>query len=406
MKAFYHKAKGAIAFALAMTMFTPQVFAVEALSAEEQGVKPAPVVELTEEEKAALVLPVLDYETALAKAKKNSVELRDLEDLAELLREERRDQIDSIGSLETPKYEYQKWVDFSEWSKQAATFATLMEQESTALQRELQNLVLEVSVKSSFVDILGQEDTLVLARENAAMQQKLYEQAQVKHRLGMLSTYGTGGLEEMRIAAEQAKNNVAMAEAALEQTYTNFNRMLGENAEQRYELVYDVAYTPYEMNQTMSQYINDKLSNDDLTIKLLELSVEGAKFSNNYLPIDVPAGVTDPYDNEDRNEYSWDSAKRALKQAKQQKEDSIRNAYLSIKQLETMRDSAEADLKKAETTLKVVEANYKAGNVTKTTLEQAEMGVISAQNALKTNAYNHDMLVFTFENPTLLSSDQ
>ena len=69
-----------------------------------------------------------------------------------------------------------------------------------------------------------------------------------------------------------------------------------------------------------------------------------------------------------------------------------------------MRDSAEADLKKAETTYRMVEVNYQAGNVTKTAVEQAEMGVISAQNALKTNAYNHDMLVFTFENPSLLSS--
>lgn len=406
MKAFLYKAKGALALALAMSMFCPQVFAAEALSAEQQGVQAAPVVELTEEELAAQQLPTLTYEEALSKAKKNSADLKDLEDLTDVLREERNDQIDDLGTLKTPTYEYKKWVNFSTWAKQAQVFATKMEQESTALQRDLQNLVLEVGVKSSFVDILGQQDQIELAKMNADMQQKLYEQAQVKYRLGMLSKYGTGGLDEKRIAAEQAKNNVALAEASLTQTYTNFNRLLGEKEDQRYELVYDVAYEPYEIGRPLDMYISDKMNNDDLSLKLMELSVEGAKFTSNYLPDEVPAGMTDPYDQDDRNQYSLDSAERSLKTAKQEKESLIQNTYLQIKQLETMRDSAEADLKKAETTYRMVEVNYQAGNVTKTAVEQAEMGVISAQNALKTNAYNHDMLVFTFENPTLLSSGQ
>ena len=401
-KAFAYKAKGAVALALAMSMFCPQVFAAEALSAEQQGVQAAPVVELTEEEKAALALPVLTYEEALAKAKKASKTLKYFEDLTEILREERNDQIDDLGTLKTPTYEYKKWVNFSTWSKQAQVFATKLEQKSTALQKELTNLTLEVSVKSMFVDILGQQDQIELAKMNADMQQKLYEQAQVKHRLGMLSTYGTGGLDEKRIAAEQAKNSVALAEAALTQTYTNFNRLLGENADQRYELVYDVAYAPYDIGRPLDMYISDKMNNDDLSLKLMELSVESAKFTTNYLPDEVPAGVTDPYDKDDRNQYGLDSAERSLKTAKQEKEAAIQNAYLTIKQLETQRQNAEADLKKAQTTYRTVEINYQAGNVTKTTLEQAKMGVVSAENALRSNAYSHDMLVFTFENPTLL----
>lgn len=398
-KAFAYKAKGAVALALAMSMFCPQVFAAEALSAEQQGVQAAPVVELTEEEIAAQALPVLTYEDALVKAKANSAELKDYEELTELLRDERKDQIEDMGTLKTPTYEYRKWVDAGTWAKQAQVFATKLEQESTTLQRELQNLVLEVGVKSAFVDILGQEDSLALAKMNADMQQKLYEQAQVKHRLGMLSTYGTGGLDEKRIAAEQAKNNVALAEAALNQTYTNFNRLLGENADQRYELVYDVNYAPYELSLPLDLYISDKMKNDDLSLKLMELSVESAKFTSNYLSED------DSGAKEDRNAYSYDSAQRSLKTAKLEKESAIQNAYLTIKQMETMRASAEADLKKAQASYRTVEINYQAGNVTKTTLEQAKMGVISAENALKTNAYNHDMLVFTFENPTLLSGE-
>ena len=73
MKAFLYKAKGALALALAMSMFCPQVFAADALSAEQQGVQAAPVVVLTEEELAAQALPKLTFEEALQKAKKNSL---------------------------------------------------------------------------------------------------------------------------------------------------------------------------------------------------------------------------------------------------------------------------------------------------------------------------------------------
>ena len=59
MKAFLYKAKGALALTLAMSMFCPQVFAAEALSAAEQGVQEAPAVVLTPEEIIAQALPTI-----------------------------------------------------------------------------------------------------------------------------------------------------------------------------------------------------------------------------------------------------------------------------------------------------------------------------------------------------------
>jgi outer membrane protein TolC len=72
--------------------------------------------------------------------------------------------------------------------------------------------------------------------------------------------------------------------------------------------------------------------------------------------------------------------------------------------METMYASAQADLNKAQANYRVAQVNLQAGNVTKTTVEQAEMGVISAQNALNEIVHNYNMLVYTFENPTLLSN--
>ncbi len=392
MKAFLYKAKGALALALAMSLCSTQVFAADALSAEQQGVQVAPVVEKPEEEVAPL--PALTYEEALAKAKKHSPNLRDIQATADFLQETKEDLWDSVGYFNNVNYDYQKWVNDGWWAVTSAAFQTDMGIQQSSIGRKVQELALEATVKSSFTTILSSLDTLDLAQKNADMQKKLYQQGQAKYKLGLLSKYN---LDQLQIAADQAQDQVTQLEASLEQTYIQLNNLMGEKVDARFAIVYDVEYEPYEMTQTMEQYINDKI-NSDLTIQLKELEVESAKFGKNYLKESSDGSE------QNQNELTYDQAKRALKTAKEEKALAIRNAYLQIQQLETAYTSAQADLTKAQADYRAVQVNYQAGNVTKTAVEQAEMGVLKAESALRQNAYNHDMLVFTFENPSLLGS--
>lgn len=391
MKAFLYKAKGALALALAMSLCSTQVFAAEALSAEQQGVQVAPVVEKTEEEVAPL--PTLTYEEALAKAKKHSPDLRDIQDTADFLQETKEDLWDS-GYFNMPTYDYQKWVNDGWWAVTSAAFQTDMGMQQNSIGRKLTELALEVTVKSYFTTILSDLDNLELVQKNADMQKKLYQQGQTKYSLGLLSKYN---LDQLEIAANQAQDTVKQLEAKLEQEYIKLNNLMGEKSDQRFTFVYDVSYEPYKMNQTMDQYINDK-TNNDLTIQLAELKLESAKFGKNYLKESTNSSE------QNQNDLTYDQAKRALKTAKEDKALAIRNAYLQIQQLETAYASAQADLTKAQADYRAVQVNYQAGNVTKTAVEQAQMGVLKAEIALRQNAYNHDMLVFTFENPSLLGS--
>lgn len=392
MKAFLYKAKGALALALAMSLCSTQVFAADALSAEQQGVQVAPVVEKPEEGVAPL--PALTYEEALAKAKKHSPNLRDIQATADFLQETKEDLWDSVGYFNNVNYDYQKWVNDGWWAVTSAAFQTDMGIQQSSIGRKVQELALEATVKSSFTTILSSLDTLDLAQKNADMQKKLYQQGQAKYKLGLLSKYN---LDQLQIAADQAQDQVTQLEASLEQTYIQLNNLMGEKVDARFAIVYDVEYEPYEMTQTMEQYINDKI-NSDLTIQLKELEVESAKFGKNYLKESSDGSE------QNQNELTYDQAKRALKTAKEEKALAIRNAYLQIQQLETAYTSAQADLTKAQADYRAVQVNYQAGNVTKTAVEQAEMGVLKAESALRQNAYNHDMLVFTFENPSLLGS--
>ena len=259
---------------------------------------------------------------------------------------------------------------------------------------ELQNLGLEVSVKSYFTSIKSNEDTLSLIKKNAEIQKKLYEQGKEKNRLGLLSKYN---LNQLEIAAKQAQDNVALLEASMEQLYIKLNDLMGEKADARFEYVYDVTYTPYKLSLPMEQYLNAALKKD-LTIQLKELALDSAKFTKNYV------GESNTRMDSNTQEYNYDTAKRNLKTAKTDKEMAIRNAYLQLQQMETQITSAQSSLTKAQADYRAAQINLRAGNVTKTAVEQAEMGVVSAQNSLNQLIYNYDMLVFTFENPSLLGN--
>lgn len=393
MKAFLYKAKGALALTLAMSMFCPQAFAAEALSAEQQGVQAAPVVELTEEELAAMALPQLTMEEALAKAIKHSPDLREIEDTLDYLDESIDDIEDSVGSVKIPNYEYKKWVNDG-WQKVVSgIFQMEMGEKQAKIGRDIQKLALEVAVKSHFTSIVNNQDSLELVKKNAEIQQRLYEQGYTKYRLGMLSKYN---LDQLQVAAQKAKDNVALLETSLEQQYIKLNNLMGESADKRFEYIYDVTFEPYELKLPIDQYISNAL-NDDMTIEMMELSLESAKFTKNYV------GESNTYLDSMKQELDYDTAKRDLKTAKEKKELLIRNAYLQLGQMESMYASAQADLTKAQADYRVAQVNLQAGNVTKTVVEQAEMGVISAQNALNEIVYNYDMLVYTFENPSLLA---
>ena len=277
MKNMLYKAKGALALTLAVSICGAQcvpVFAAEALSAAQQGVQVTPVKELTEEEKAALQLPKLTAEEALAKAKKHSPDLREIQDTLDYL-DDTLDDIDRSagGTVTVPNVEYKKWVNDG-WQKVvSAVYQAEQGKKQARIGEELQNLGLEVSVKSYFTSIKSSEDSLALTKKNAEIQKKLYEQGKEKNRLGLLSKYN---LNQLEIAAKQAQDNVALLEASMEQLYIKLNDLMGEKADARFEYVYDVAYTPYKLSLPMEQYLNAALKKD-LTVQLKELALDSAK---------------------------------------------------------------------------------------------------------------------------------
>ena len=336
----------------------------------------------------------LTFEEAVELATKNSSDLRSVAETADYLQDLKEDIWDITGSFSVPTVSYQQWVDDDIYAIYSSIQNISSSMTKNRYSEELTKISLEATVKNYYTSIFSDQSSLELAKKDMAVKKTLWEQGQRKNQLGLLSDYD---LNTLRSDYEQAQYNVAKLEMALEQEYLSFYNFIGEDREKDYTLVYDVEYAPYELPQPMTQYINSKM-NTDYTIKLQEQAVEDAEFNKNYMSMSSTNATSS------NNKHSYEEAKRSLKTAKDSKELAIQNAYNSILSLESQYDSAVTTLEQAEAAQRAAEVNYKAGNTTAITLDQAALAVEQAQNAVTQLEYAHDMQIYQFENTELLSS--
>lgn len=392
MKKYFAKGKTVAATAVAALLVSTTALAAE----EPKESIPATEI-LTIEEAQALEAQKekeLTYEEAVELATKNSSDLRSVAETADYLQDLKEDIWDITGSFSVPTVSYQQWVDDDIYAIYSSIQNISSSMTKNRYSEELTKISLEATVKNYYTSIFSDQSSLELAKKDMEVKKTLWEQGQRKNQLGLLSDYD---LNTLRSDYEQAQYNVTKLEMALEQEYLSFYNFIGEDREKDYTLVYDVEYTPYELPQPMTQYINSKM-NTDYTIKLQEQALEDAEFNKNYMSMSSTNATSA------NNKHSYEEAKRSLKTAKDSKELAIQNAYNSILSLESQYDSALTTLEQAKAAQRAAEVNYKAGNTTSITLDQAALAMEQAQNAVTQLEYAHDMQIYQFENTELLSS--
>ena len=392
MKKYFVKGRTVAATAVAALLVSTTAFAAE----KPQESIPATEI-LTIEEAQALEAQKekeLTYEEAVELATKNSSDLRSVAETADYLQDLKEDIWDITGSFSVPTVSYQQWVDDDIYAIYSSIQNISSSMTKNRYSEELTKSSLEATVKNYYTSIFSDQSSLELAKKDMAVKKTLWEQGQLKNQLGLLSDYD---LQKLRSDYEQAQYNVTKLEMALEQEYLSFYNFIGQDREKDYTLVYDVEYAPYELPQPMTQYINSKM-NTDYTIKLQEQAVKDAEFNKNYMSMSSSNATSA------NNKHSYEEAKRSLKTAKDSKELAIQNAYNSILSLESQYDSALTTLEQAKAAQRAAEVNYKAGNTTAITLDQAALAVEQAQNAVTQLEYAHDMQIYQFENTELLSS--
>lgn len=334
----------------------------------------------------------LTYEEALELAEDNSSDLDNVAEKAEYLQDLKEDIWDITGSFSVPTVSYQQWVDDDVYSiySQIQSISSSMTQ--NRYTEEITKLTLESTVKSYFTSILSDESSLEVAKKEAEVKKTQYLQGQTKNKMGLISDYD---LRTLETDYKTAVDNVETLERTIEEEYRSFNQLLGISDDIEYELVYDIEYTPYEMGQSMTQYIQNKL-NTDYTIKQLEQNVDDAEFNKNYM------SMSSTNSQSASNKYSYEEAKSTLKTAKEDKELAIQNAYNEVQELENQYETAQRNLETAKSNLELAELNYSLGRNTALDVTKAELDVEEAENTLAQIVYSHDMKVYQLENTELL----
>lgn len=334
----------------------------------------------------------LTFEEALELAEDNSSDLDNVAEKAEYLQDLKEDIWDITGSFSVPTVSYQQWVDDEVYSiySQIQSISSSMTQ--NRYTEEITKLTLESTVKSYFTSILSDESSLEVAKKEAEVKKTQYLQGQTKNKMGLISDYN---LRTLETDYKTAVDNVETLERTIEEEYRSFNQLLGISDDTEYELVYDIEYTPYEMGQSMTQYIQNKL-NTDYTIKQLEQNVDDAEFNKNYM------SMSSTNSQSASNKYSYEEAKSTLKTAKEDKELAIQNAYNEVQELENQYETAQRNLETAKSNLELAELNYSLGRNTALDVTKAELDVEEAENTLAQIVYFHDMKVYQLENTELL----
>ncbi len=345
-----------------------------------------------ENKDTTLDIQSLDYQTAVDMAIKNASSLKKIADQIDVTLDNKEDLFD--GGVRPGDSTQLVVVSAQRLAYLSNIYSLDASYRISKITEDVTKIGIQAAVKNSFTTILLNQSKLDLLQKNYNLQKQLLAQANVKNQVGVMSNKD---LEDLNRQTQQMAEQIKQLQMNIDNAYIALNDLIGTNPEDRYEIVNEVEYTPLEMTMSLEMYINRKLSTDQ-SLQMQQIGVENAEFAAKTISLGTTGSQYRTTEQEATN------AARDYKNAKEDKEKSIREAYIQLQQLESVRKNLQTDLEKAKSDLEKAEVNFKVGNITKLTLDQATLALESIENSFLENTLNHDLLMFTFDNTCVLGS--
>jgi len=284
-------------------------------------------------------------------------------------------------------------------STTASLLKTVMSLDTSLVQSgenmKIYKLQAEKTIKSMFSSIISTEDNLAYLNMSYTSALKSLTNAHTYHSLGVITD---SELDEASLGVKKLKSSIDSLSVSLDAAYASLNNALGYEASKRYTIEYSPEFADFEMNTDLESYISSKLSTDPY-LKILDAAITNAEMSLNLYVYD--ASSTDSYD---QREYTLNSAERTYKSAKEGFGEGMRQLYALVLSEESANETLNIELDLAKKDLKAAEVKYNLGLITKLELENAKLAVTSKEMEIQTNTFDHDLNVYIFKNPSMLSS--
>lgn len=373
----------AAAMAVIMSLNTAQVFA---------AVTTAQITQPTQAEETAEL--ALTLETATAMAIKNSTTIKELNNNKASNDEKAdnaRDTLFSSGASAA-------YINYT-ITMNGLKFDEAVNEQNIVLREKL----IAQLVSQGFVSIILAEDSYDEYLANMEIQKKNFNITEVKKQLGMIS-------ELDYTSAKQSYDDIVASEDSYKQTitdaYVSLNRIIGEDADKRYELAYDITYEELGSVDLSHQiYLAEDV---DTTIKTKQETISSNDYAlETYTRRNVNDATGEILDSStSRESYQRSSSQLSLEISDRRAaiEDGVTSAYNAIIEQEKQYRELTTALANAKKEYEVKKVEMELGKITQLELDTLAYDILTQENVIKNLVYEHAKAITTFTDANLLSN--
>ena len=336
---------------------------------------------------------VITYDEAIALATKANSNLKEISDTLKYIDDTKSLMFMGSNYPVPPDSETAYLVTAARFQQLTSVNSLDTQQKNLRVSEELTKLSIEAGVKGEMTTITTLEQNYELAKESLELAKQQLSQKSTMYRMGMLSK---NDYEKAMQEVDSQEEQLKQLEMSITQEYNSFKKLLGLNADEQFEIDYNVEYEPVEKVTDMDFFVNSKIQSD-LGLKIEKQNVESSSFGLNLF---IDTGNGSSYEQQKLNVKN---AERNYAENVKAKENSIKNAYIGLQNTESQRAVLENDLTQAKADLETAKVNYEVGNITKIQFDAAELAVTKAETALLQNTLTHDINKFMLDNTCLLS---
>jgi hypothetical protein len=316
---------------------------------------------------------------AILRAELHSLDLR-LSDL----------NIKSSGlNLDTAQEDFDNW--FSGSGDYDRVFVALVE---SNIDYQKAKLNYDTALDQLHLDTARKYTNILLAQAKMAAADKSLEiaaykkcEAQARYSLGLISQ---AELNDALLSYESSHNAAEQARQALEDSYAQFNELIGLDSEERPQLAYEQSYQPLVIGN-LEEEIVQKM-NADPGLWSASQEVSKAELRIDYLD-------EDSVDDYQALQYTLAKSKINYQQTQNQKRLNITQLYDNVRELERQIALHQHNLATAENNLDMVKFKQSLGMVNQGEVLAAEKNLLENRQNLNSLLYQHLLAKMAFETP-------
>lgn len=290
-------------------------------------------------------------------------------------------------------------ADYNTGSDSLQTILSLIKNQASYKNSEeelkVQEQKIAYEMEQTFIDILSLQRELQIAEDSFKVEEKNLAISKLKANMGLISQQE---YNEALVSFEKSKVSIESQKTNIQNAFTNLNIIMGESdTNKQYNLSIDVEYEPVELELSVEDYAEARVL-ESVTIQNAKRNLSVTEQSYIVEQANISGTMTSLM----QAENSVATSEMNLSDSIENMEVQVINLYNTIKSLETNIENNKTELANLKNNYEIAKIQYEMGKISELELMQAENKVISMENTIINQIYEHSQNVKKFENVDLM----